>query len=224
MTTADALLAAVCAAPDDDLPRLVYADWCEENGDGDRGEFIRLQVQSAAAPPSPLCLIREKVLLDTHAGRWLAPLRQPGGPLFTQRSHGQFRRGFVETVWMPARWFLSTADRLFALAPVTRLRVIFDEVSQFGPLAGCEHLGRLRELDVCDSRFGAGGTVRLCRNPHLAGLAVLRLSGCGIDDAAAKLLCDSRLSLTLLDVRHNPLSAAARARLRERFGPAVTFE
>ena len=31
MTTHDALLAAVLAAPDDDLPRLVYADYLEEN-------------------------------------------------------------------------------------------------------------------------------------------------------------------------------------------------
>lgn len=33
MAQHDALLAAVCAAPDDDLPRLAYADWCDENGD-----------------------------------------------------------------------------------------------------------------------------------------------------------------------------------------------
>jgi hypothetical protein len=79
-------------------------------------------------------------------------------------------------------------------------------------------------LDVCESKYGPGGVVQLCRSPHLAGLTVLRLPGCGIDDSAAKLLCDSRLSPALLDLRHNPLSEVARKRLRERFGPAVLFE
>ena len=49
MTQHDALLAAVCAAPDDDLPRLVYADWCDENGQPERAEFIRVQVTIAWA-------------------------------------------------------------------------------------------------------------------------------------------------------------------------------
>ena len=47
MTTENALLAAVLAAPDDDLPRLVYADWLEENGQPERAEFIRVQCDLA---------------------------------------------------------------------------------------------------------------------------------------------------------------------------------
>ena len=42
MTDHQALLAAVLAAPDDDAPRLVYADWLDENGEPERAEFIRL--------------------------------------------------------------------------------------------------------------------------------------------------------------------------------------
>ncbi|QJW93152.1 TIGR02996 domain-containing protein [Frigoriglobus tundricola] len=33
MTERDALLRAICANPDDDTPRLVYADWLDEHGD-----------------------------------------------------------------------------------------------------------------------------------------------------------------------------------------------
>jgi len=44
MDTESALLAAVLANPDDDLPRLVYADWLEENGQAERAEFIRTSV------------------------------------------------------------------------------------------------------------------------------------------------------------------------------------
>ena len=42
-TTQAAFIAAIRANPEDDLPRLVYADWLEENGDAARAEFIRVQ-------------------------------------------------------------------------------------------------------------------------------------------------------------------------------------
>lgn len=50
-----ALLAAVCAAPDDDLPRMVLADWLEENGEGERAEWIRVQVERAKTPDRAEC-------------------------------------------------------------------------------------------------------------------------------------------------------------------------
>ncbi len=48
--TADelALLRGVEAAPDDDLPRLVYADWLDEHGRHARAEFIRVQCELAS--------------------------------------------------------------------------------------------------------------------------------------------------------------------------------
>jgi uncharacterized protein (TIGR02996 family) len=50
---ADALLAAVCEAPDDDAPRLVYADWLEEHGDAKdqaHAELIRVQIELTRLP------------------------------------------------------------------------------------------------------------------------------------------------------------------------------
>lgn len=34
---------SVCEHPEDDTPRLIFADWLEENGQGERAEFIRVQ-------------------------------------------------------------------------------------------------------------------------------------------------------------------------------------
>ena len=54
-TTRDALLLAVCDSPDDDAPRLVFADWLDENGhDVERAwaEFIRLQCAAAVRKSS----------------------------------------------------------------------------------------------------------------------------------------------------------------------------
>jgi uncharacterized protein (TIGR02996 family) len=47
MTEEQALLAGVNAVPEDDLPRLVYADWLEEHDQGARAEFIRRQCEMA---------------------------------------------------------------------------------------------------------------------------------------------------------------------------------
>lgn len=42
-TDRECLLHAVLANPDDDLPRLVFADWLNDNGEPERAEFIRIQ-------------------------------------------------------------------------------------------------------------------------------------------------------------------------------------
>jgi len=45
MTEASAFLKAILATPDDDLPRLVYADWLDEHSHPERAEFIRVQCE-----------------------------------------------------------------------------------------------------------------------------------------------------------------------------------
>ena len=45
------LLAAIIAHPDEDTPRLMYADWLQENGDLERAEFIRLHIEWDRRPP-----------------------------------------------------------------------------------------------------------------------------------------------------------------------------
>jgi uncharacterized protein (TIGR02996 family) len=44
MTEEQALLAAIRAAPEDDLPRLVFADWLDEHRQPERAEFIRTSI------------------------------------------------------------------------------------------------------------------------------------------------------------------------------------
>lgn len=54
------LYAAVCAAPQEDMPRLLLADWIDENGDRDVdhawAEMIRLQIAHARADVCPDCM------------------------------------------------------------------------------------------------------------------------------------------------------------------------
>lgn len=44
MSEYDGFLAAIIAAPDDDMPRLIAADFLDENGEPERAEFVRVQI------------------------------------------------------------------------------------------------------------------------------------------------------------------------------------
>src|SRR5919197_4498856 len=115
-----AFLDRVCADPDDDAPRLIFADWLDERADP-RGEFIRVQVALARMPaddPRAADLQdREATLLARYHARWSEPLKGAAG-------WAEFRRGFVETVNIEARPFLRRAADLFRLAPVRHLRLL----------------------------------------------------------------------------------------------------
>ena len=80
-TARPAVIAAIREAPDDDAPRLVCADWFEEQGDEAsvaRAEFIRTQIERARLPaddPRQSELqARELRLLRRHAADWCGSL------------------------------------------------------------------------------------------------------------------------------------------------------
>jgi uncharacterized protein (TIGR02996 family) len=67
-------LEAILEDPDDDTPRLVYADWLQEHVDPERGEFIRVQVELARLPPGDErrgeLLAREGRLFLPNRDKW----------------------------------------------------------------------------------------------------------------------------------------------------------
>src|SRR5271155_2098705 len=89
----DALRQTILAQPDDDLARLVYADWLDENGQPDRAAFVRAQVRAAQAEPHSPDARRHAAtaekLLDVNWGAWT---KYPGQCVLKW----EFRRGFVE--------------------------------------------------------------------------------------------------------------------------------
>jgi uncharacterized protein (TIGR02996 family) len=219
----DDLLDAVLAAPDDDGPRLVYADWLEERGDADRAEFIRVQLRLAQSP-TLADRAREAALLHTHAAKWLAPLRAKGEPLH-HNLHARFAQGFVEVVWMPADLFLKRAESLLRRAPVRELRVTRATMTEFHHLLAFPPTARLRTLDLSNVYLGDRGAIALADAESLKSIRVLRLRNCRIHDAGAKAFPTPWFAwpLTELDVTHNPLSESAVERLRARYGDAVRF-
>jgi uncharacterized protein (TIGR02996 family) len=92
MTIDAAFLDAIIASPDEDAPRLVYADFLEEHGQPERAEFIRLQCELAKTPAGErrkALEAKERALLEAHQETWVWPLMSP-------LLHWTFRRGFVE--------------------------------------------------------------------------------------------------------------------------------
>src|SRR5437762_759494 len=107
MSAEQGFLSAICETPDDDAPRLVYADWLDDNGQPDRAEFVRLQCRLARmeewADGRDELVRREQRLLKDNEKKW----RKVVGK-FTARV--EFRRGFFEGVAMPIARFLDNAD------------------------------------------------------------------------------------------------------------------
>jgi uncharacterized protein (TIGR02996 family) len=132
MTTHDALLAAVRAAPEDDVPRLVYADYLADTGtpaEQARAEFIRLEIAAAQLPRDDVVRepleTRAAALHNQYAADWAEHLPEW---VSWGDSAVAYDRGFVETLRThPARFIDMPA--LWAVAPVRALHVRSRHVS-----------------------------------------------------------------------------------------------
>ena len=148
----DAFLAAIRANLDDDTPRLVYADWLEERGNGARAEFIRVECELASidesAPRFRDLEDRRHELLAEHEAAWLGDL--------DEYDEWFFRRGFVDEVHASIP---SPLAESVMRHPIRSLGIQYDE--GYGPEAVIDelqallpsHLGRpwptpITELDL----------------------------------------------------------------------------
>lgn len=151
-TTAAALLAGILARPDDDTPRLVYADWLDEHEQHERAEFIRVQCELARLlarveqagfsnvrhTGGPLHARERELLADADRRRewarvpWgkggkgdaLCPPSNDALPQPDVVPH--FRRGFVERVEVPAlSWLFEryVAESVYGHSPEYAWRV-----------------------------------------------------------------------------------------------------
>jgi uncharacterized protein (TIGR02996 family) len=154
----------IVADPDDDTPRLIFADWLDEHGEEERAEFIRLQCEYAGLEPCPmsgrcrfgtdpsrggfgvgegswfcgrascvrgfditqrLCGLFSSLPSSMFAG--LPGNFVPGiyghGMSRPADPHAWLRRGFVESLTLPAEIWLAHAAALLARHPVREVRL-----------------------------------------------------------------------------------------------------
>jgi uncharacterized protein (TIGR02996 family) len=208
---AEAFLADVLEHPDDDTPRLVYADWLEDHGQAERAEFIRTQCQLAQVDEfddrRPELLWRQTELFRLHGVAWSKPLLK-----FTKRV--EFVRGFIGRMTLTGAKFLKSAGDVFARTPLREVRLLqadartVDELEIVDELAACEALARLRALDLHSCRLGAARTVTLMGSPFLAGLEELNLGHvhCRLGGARAVCAAEQLGGLRTLYLNNNDLA------------------
>src|SRR5262249_41548715 len=142
------LVQAIADDPDDDLVRLAYADWLDDNGDPDRAEFIRTQIRRL---PNLHVGERERVLLERHLDDWTCELR----PFDPQKVRLEFGRGFVETVHVER----GSDDDLAILRRLPWLRTLYlrDCVVSAAGLAHVAALRGLCMLSFCSTEIDREG-------------------------------------------------------------------
>jgi len=157
MTDRERLLRRVCLDPADDLPRLLYADWCDETGRHDRAEFIRCQIEKVQVyRDRPKGIFSPYV--DTHSWKIrFAELRarerelQAPGVDWWDDYGGpnvhvlEWRRGFAEHIAVSCKFWLAHGPAIVRQQPITR--VVLSDREPSSTYAGGRHIWYLGPMN-----------------------------------------------------------------------------
>jgi uncharacterized protein (TIGR02996 family) len=172
MTTREDLLRAIIADPDDDAPRLVYADFLEETGDladGARADLIRSQIHAHRLPDSEphKAAIRSRMveLWKRYKPVWFSWAKKHDSIPYPIR-------GFAES------WHFSTIEDFetdgvpaFEREPITSVTLSIRGPDR--PLARAAtwpQLARLRTLNLWPGEPSEEEVPAFLSSPHLTGL------------------------------------------------------
>lgn len=158
MTDGELLLRGVLEEPADDTARLVYADWLDENGEPERAEFVRVQVElSNRGYPGPLShraaaiaiadvakleplVGRSVAILYSHVADWLGDPFILIDPQYVR--DWSWSRGFLVHIEIPFSDFMEHAEAIFAAHPITSVRLV-DKYADEDNSDSDEFIGRL---------------------------------------------------------------------------------
>ena len=235
MTPEQAFLADIQADPDNDTPRLIFADWLTDHGDP-RGEFIQVQCRLAAMteddPEYEDLMDRQGELLVQSRAEWLRPIAE-----LARESHCLFRRGFAEDVRTSPAAFLKHGSGLVQQPPLRWLRTslgpepldkdlaantLWHHVrgltlgvplmanANLALLLGSRHLDRLRGLLVSPISLDEQALEALLRAGHLGRMEELDMASSygGSPSVLAELLAPGRLPLLHRLDLHGPRSGS----------------
>ena len=214
MSNVDALLAEIWKDPASDAPRLVLADQYEQDGDLERANFIRLQIERANLPSwearASALELQERALVAKHGEAWRAHLPQLPGVQW-----GSFRRGFIRAVaFDDVDNYVAHHEECARRVPMQGVALPWprsgtrpklgtvsnvEELTMFGTvmeqddmkwLAGCQVLSTIRSLNLIDSELRTGWA-QLLKSKHLGALEALRLPRSHVGNAGITKLAAS---------------------------------
>jgi uncharacterized protein (TIGR02996 family) len=204
MTDDEAFRRAILANPEEDLPRLVYADFLQERGEEARAEFIRLQCASAKLRPDDAeyaTLKREESELQ------LAHQHEPGWSIPGLKGSVHFERGFIESLETSAEWLLSANPDELVLHPIHHLRLV--NADRFTTeLVSLPLWQNLESLSLNNNNFGVGTRLDLFNAADMPKLRSLSFRNNRLWPYAVRALAETRVAaqLTRLDLSGNPIS------------------
>jgi uncharacterized protein (TIGR02996 family) len=199
MTEEEAFLRAICEQPDEDTPRLVFADWLTEQGGAVNTAWangIRAQIWQARGLPARQPLVfesgygQEKVRERLGVPVGLVGGWERGFPAALAADFRTLREAWPRVAFrVPVRALhvhgVSEADAAAfvtwpGLSVLSELEVVASWESRTRPnvmpaLAGCEGLRGLRVLKLWGAVLNDDAVTAILDSPHLAGLAALRL-------------------------------------------------
>lgn len=193
MNEREEFLEAIRRRPEDDAPRLLFADWLEERGDA-LGEFIRVECALAAMPAGdPQRDVLERRDRDLTAGfsnEILAELRTAG------LKEVRFRRGFADRMHIVGTRFVDLWRPIARLAPLLRALMLRGIPAREGGRT-CERLmsmpcfAALRALDLSDNAIELPAIEALVGAPRFAQVETLHLSGASLGGSCIRALLKS---------------------------------
>ncbi len=227
MSALSSFLESVRDDPLDDTPRLIFADWLQEQSDpllASRGELLRVQCQlNGGRAPCPLRASleeRQHQLLQAHRADWLGAFvdfcqdcvfdrglvratleaRTFVGRKFAVQGKELLERAWVETVWLKksARHIKAIAVTE-ALANLSGLDLDGGGLSdaELAPLWQSRHTGRLRRLELANNALTDVSMARLLASPLSQHLLYLDLRNNALSDTGIRLLLASPLAKRL---------------------------
>lgn len=161
------LLAAIAAAPADDGPRMIYADWLLDRGDK-MGEYI----QAALKPDNSISRPAEKRL----TAAWSAEIR----PFMRTWS---FDRGLISWLTTEGKLYVQAADAIALRAPRAQLTLTGIKARDW-PAIVRSPLGAFQAVRFTSQRLDTAQVMELVASPTLAGVEILDLGSNRFDDAA----------------------------------------
>ncbi len=253
MNDEDSLLAAITAHPEEDTPRLAFADWLDEHDRPVRAEFVRAQIALKAngnlsTEERQKLAHRQQFLLEKYRRDLVGPL---GADLISYEV--LFDRGFVSELRVTALLFIQRAEEFGELRPIPRVcirnlnraaitRFIRPElacvtsiaVRDPGPnvvpaLTACPYLSRLESLDWTVHGPGDGlgdpGLVAIAFSDNVPQLTDLDAANNEISDLGVERLVASPLwrRLKRLNLSRNQLTRESAERLANAPGNQIEY-
>jgi uncharacterized protein (TIGR02996 family) len=193
MADLDDLYRVILARPDDDTPRLAYADALEDADDPRRAAFVRAQVAASRVPEYDPARVRYEYaeLAALFDPIWVLGL--PDLPAGLNWAREPFRRGMPSAIQAQnGAAFAEHAAELFTHYPIDTLELSAGQMAHLGELAQCPELASIVRLEFATGVSGPAAR-RVFNSRHATKLTELSVGADMTVAASARELVRSKV-------------------------------